>query len=144
MNREFYFATKAIIVRDEKFLALYKHIDDEKLWDLPGGRMEFGETPEQTLHREIFEELCIEVKPVKLIDTWNYVFENTYHVTGVIYYCEANTDDIKLSNEHDGYEWVSFKDVGRVFTAQTFVSRMRHWDWESVIDSSLKCVNCSE
>lgn len=35
----FFFAVKAIIVRDEKFLALYDYKKGNKRWDLPG--MEF-------------------------------------------------------------------------------------------------------
>lgn len=52
MDRQFFFATKALILKDNKFLAMYTIENGEKYWDLPGGRMEFGETAEETLTRE--------------------------------------------------------------------------------------------
>lgn len=40
---------------------------DGKLWDLPAGRPEEGETWEQTLHREMLEEACATVFQSRLL-----------------------------------------------------------------------------
>ncbi|MFV5695481.1 NUDIX domain-containing protein [Flavobacterium sp. LB3P122] len=50
---------------------------------MSGGRMEFGETAEETLKREIFEELNIEIKSFKVIDTWNYMHNDKCQITGL-------------------------------------------------------------
>lgn len=43
---------KALIVKDDKVL-----ITKDRRWELPGGRMHKGETPTETLRRELQEEL---------------------------------------------------------------------------------------
>lgn len=44
---------KGVVVRDGRVLLLKNERDE---WELPGGRIEPGETPEQCVAREITEE----------------------------------------------------------------------------------------
>lgn len=135
--REFFFSTKALIIEDNKFLAMYIIVDDRKRWDLPGGRMEFGETAEETLAREIWEELGVVVKPIKLIDTWDHKPSENFHTTGIIYHCKITSGEINISDEHDGFEWVSINDIGEIFDRDNFVNRMKSWNWDSIMNSSI-------
>lgn len=36
-------------------------------WDIPGGHIDPGETPEQTMRREVMEEAAVELGPVRLL-----------------------------------------------------------------------------
>ena len=56
MNRV-YPAVKAIIQRGEKFLVIKQEFADKTVWDLPGGKVDFGESPYDTLVREVNEEI---------------------------------------------------------------------------------------
>ncbi|SHH75981.1 NUDIX domain-containing protein [Clostridium grantii] len=109
----------------------------KKVWDLPGGRMEFGETAEETLAREIKEELGVIIKPIKLVDTWNYMKNEFSQRTGDIYPSEIVSGEIEISDEHDGYEWISIEDNGEIFTREAFFERMKLWDWQAIMNSNI-------
>ncbi len=57
----------AAIVRDGRLLAALKPAGKRNggLWELPGGKVEPGETEEMAIVREIREELGCEVRPVE-------------------------------------------------------------------------------
>ena len=82
-----------ILIKNEKGLLIEKKGGpyDGKL-DLPGGGMEFKETPLETLKREFQEEVGLKVIKAKLIDadslffTWKYdnTIITTHHI-GIFY-----------------------------------------------------------
>lgn len=121
---------KAFIIKDNTYLALHKRGIEDAGYELPGGRMLFSETMEETLIREVREEVNLDILPVRIIDTWNYINGN-HQVTGVIYLCEI-IDDSKfiLSQEHDAYKWFELsntKQMNDLFRSQIeqFLSKMR-------------------
>ena len=98
------FATKGLVIHEGKFLAVHRTGAVSPTLELPGGRMEFGETAEETMIREMAEETGLKVTPIKLLDTWNYVADK-WQVTGIIYLCAAeNPLNVVLSPEHDSFE----------------------------------------
>jgi 8-oxo-dGTP pyrophosphatase MutT (NUDIX family) len=48
-------------------------LNERQQWELPGGRLEVGESPEQALVREFEEELAATVTPCGILDS--YLFE---------------------------------------------------------------------
>jgi 8-oxo-dGTP diphosphatase len=87
-------------------------------FELPGGGVDDGETPESTLCREFFEETGIDVRIVRPYNLFHYISgDGKTPVANVSYIVVANADvgEIKLSDEHDGFRWVndieSLKDV---------------------------------
>lgn len=135
MEKKMFFSIKTLIIRNNKFLAVYNFENGRKLWDLPGGKMEFGETAEETLKREIFEELGIEINPIKVIDTWNYMHDHNCQITGIIYFSEMKTDKIRISEEHNGFDWIGFEEINKIFSKDFLLEKMQLWNWDSIVDN---------
>jgi 8-oxo-dGTP diphosphatase len=77
-------------------------------WSGPGGHMERSETPRAAAERELMEEtgLCFD----KLGGQEKEVLEHDNKTK--IYMLKINRiKPVKLSEEHDKYEWVKFKDL---------------------------------
>ena len=63
-------SVKGVVFVDSK-VALLKNSRDE--WELPGGKLELGESPEICVVREISEELAITARVGPLLDAWVYL-----------------------------------------------------------------------
>lgn len=108
MNQQI--GVKAIIEKDNKILLLkrsekYEHLTN--CWDIPGGRINFGEEPEEGLRREIKEETGLELKEIKKIIDAATVFKNEErHIVRITYLCTVEDGDTNISHEHTHLEWI--------------------------------------
>lgn len=103
--------TAAIIIRDSQCLIARRKPEAHQglKWELPGGKLEVGESPEDCLRREICEELnlVIEVGDIYKIVSHNY--ENT-HVILLCYKCSIIAGTPKAIDCHD-FCWVYPEDM---------------------------------
>jgi len=81
-------------------------------WELPGGKLEPGETPEQCIVREIREELATEVKAEKILGIVDYDY-STFHLTMHCILCTIVCGELKLL-EHESAKWVTKKTLHSV------------------------------
>jgi 8-oxo-dGTP pyrophosphatase MutT (NUDIX family) len=73
-------------------------------WELPGGRIEAGETPEITLVREFAEELSLQVNVGAPIDSYVFEVVPERNVRILTYGCTlAGTFAPRISDEHSEY-----------------------------------------
>jgi 8-oxo-dGTP diphosphatase len=107
-------ATKAIIKnKDGKYLVLMKSSKEDinpNTYDIPGGRMSFGEKPEESITREVFEETGLKIKPLKVFEAWTFT-KDDFQLFGVNYLCELTEGEVRLSEEHDNFGWYSYDEI---------------------------------
>ena len=74
-------------------------------WEFPGGKMEAGETPEEALKREIWEELETRIVVERLVETveWDYP---QFHLTMHCYFCHVESGHLEL-REHEAAKWLN-------------------------------------
>ncbi len=89
-----------IVIHGNNMVLLLKK---EKVWDLPGGHVKQGENKIAALIREIFEETGLQVTKV---DNLNMQHGDTHFFSA-----EFLTDDVTLSDEHSGHEFVNIDKI---------------------------------
>ena len=99
-------AVAAVICRENKFFATARGYGEFKgQWEFPGGKIERGETPQETLAREIQEELDVKIEVGDLIDTIEYDY-SSFHLSMDCFWCNVTEGEIKLKEAEDA-RWLS-------------------------------------
>lgn len=85
MERKVRIGSYGVIIQHERILLVLKSSGPyEGLWDLPGGAIEFGESPEEALIREIYEEAALHAGGLKLLTTSSF-HRGTFHHIGILF-----------------------------------------------------------
>lgn len=121
MEDNFHLGIKALIRNYAGQILLLK-VNKEKLkgftgeayWDIPGGRIQKGQTVEETLKREVEEEIgakeVLNIKPFSMVLSKIRIPQGDDSVGLILgaYTCEIpENTEIKLSNEHIEAKWFS-------------------------------------
>lgn len=88
----------------------------ETSWDIPGGRINADEHLTDALKREIREEIGHEIIAVPELIAAQDIFvpSKNLHVVRLTYAIDEDVPEIRLSDEHNEYEWVGQTDVSSV------------------------------
>jgi 8-oxo-dGTP diphosphatase len=74
-------------------------------WDLPGGKVDAGEAPDAALVREVAEETGLTIDIVRVAGAAESEAPDR-KIAYLIFEASASGREVRLSSEHDGFEWV--------------------------------------
>lgn len=102
-------AVTAYIIQQNKYLLL-KRATKPYIWAPPGGRLFKDEDPNKGIIREIKEETNLEVEILAPVDVWFGDWRGK-PLMSIDYLVKIRVGEIKLSEEHSEYRWVSIKEL---------------------------------
>jgi 8-oxo-dGTP diphosphatase len=107
-EQKFGVAVKAVIQNPDNKILLIKKSGSEEVnpdtWDIPGGRINFGENLYTALWREVKEETGLDIEIIRPSNVWAMIKRNL-HLVGISFYCKTDQTKIVLSDEHVKYNW---------------------------------------
>ena len=110
LNKQ-YQAAKAFIVKDGKVLILRFSINNVDVYDFPGGKMETGETIDETLDREVYEETGLTVDPAEEIGTYSFFrLKDGAEVVCTLFSCIVEKGDLDITHNPSIHEKLEVRD----------------------------------
>ncbi len=113
---------------DGKVLFLRRAIDSKRFggqWELPGGKLNAGETIEDALRREVREEVGFEVVVGALLGATELELDRV-KIVSLHHVVERVAGELQLSAEHSEFRWVAraeFEVLDLAPTVREFVLR---------------------
>lgn len=125
-------AVKAIIWREDKFLIIKKTFGDDEVWDLPGGKVKYGEVPYDTLTREVKEETTLDVEIIGILGVYWFFRRHTDNdqVMCSTFICDLKDGKVNLKNNPTNEKIIEHKWV----TKEEFLSDKYPADHDSLKD----------
>ncbi len=119
-------SAKALIIKDEKMLAIKIKDSDDEWYILPGGGQDTGELLSDTVCREVAEEVGLEVECKDLLFIVEGVTGERFHRVDLVFLCEyiKEIKDTHLYTDTNqvGIEWL---DIATLNTSKIYPSKLR-------------------
>ena len=84
----------------------------QDFWEFPGGKMEPGESPEDALMREIWEELETRIAIEQMAGTIEYDYP-AFHLIMHCFWCKIESGSLTLK-EHEAAKWLRQEELESV------------------------------
>jgi 8-oxo-dGTP diphosphatase len=108
------------VIKENKILMIQRNEQENQdihlKWQFPGGNIEFDETIEEAVEREVYEETGIVVKAVKILPFsqtvyWNYSWGKQQTLC-FCYLCDfINESEQKKDDQVENVEWIPIKEA---------------------------------
>jgi len=105
-------------IRNEGKVLLMKRSQKEKFlpgyWEMPGGKVEFGEDINEAVTREVKEEANLDVKVVGPYAAFSYISDDgNRHTTDIQFLVEVTGDatNLKIADAHNEAKWFGREEI---------------------------------
>ena len=126
MKRRFVLMATALVKNRGQYLLLRRSKNnrtDVNKWQFPEGKTDFGETPIETLKRELKEETNLNLINAKLLGWYSSVTHypglGTGHQIRLLYKCKIS-GKVEISEEHDDFGWFDLNGIRKLDLAKNF------------------------
>jgi len=113
---------KGIVRKNNRILVLVKQ---NGKFDLPGGRVEIGETVQFALHREIKEETGLKVEIYDPVEEWSFYKTPDQLIKGITLECSYVEGRVELCGEHKRYFWAAVDRIGSLRFNRNFLGNLK-------------------
>ena len=106
----------AVIREDHRYLVVEERPDGDTVINQPAGHVEFGETLEQAVKREVLEETGRHFTPTGLIGIYQWTVPDTNHTYLRFCFCGQVSEPVpgrKLDPEINATHWMTLKQIAR-------------------------------
>ena len=111
-------AVRAIIDQDNKMLLVRRATGRESIlgkYELPGGRLVYGEQPEDALRRYLHDDIGIHISEAKLFDVVSYIDRDDrniqYAVITYVVSLASGHHELRLGENYSEHSWISMSDI---------------------------------
>lgn len=104
------------IIKDSegKILLLHRNTSKRNQWEIPGGKIDDGESPEQTAKREVMEELGINVEIINKLGQKEFL-EDEFTMDYIWFNAKIVSGEPKLLEENfDGFNYFSIAELRKM------------------------------
>jgi len=138
-------SVRAIITQDGKTLLLKRATGRQSilgLYELPGGRIAYGEQPEDALRRYLHEDVGLHIDKATLFDVVTYIDRDDRNIQyAVITYqttVASGHHGLKLSENYSEYAWLPLSEIQSSAITDLTQLLLGIIQQEEITDSSLK------